>query len=67
MNTYEPTPSQVQALLESGYCHVDLPQEWARPVEGQNVIVCDRTCHVVSVVDQMHTDLMRVYLRRGLK
>ena len=53
MNTYEPTPSQVQALLESGYCHVDLPQEWARPVEGQNVIVCDRTCHVVSVVDQV--------------
>ena len=67
MNTYEPTKSQVAALLESGHCHVDIPQGHARPIEGQNVIVCDRTCHVVTVVDQLHSGLMRVYLRRGAK
>lgn len=67
MNTYEPTKSQTLAFLESGYCYVDVPQGHARPVEGQNALVCDRTCHVVSVVDQPHGGLMRVYLRRGAK
>jgi hypothetical protein len=67
MNTYEPTKSQALAFLESGYCHVDIPQGHARPIEGQNALVCDRTCHVVAVVDQEYSGLMRVYLRRGLK
>lgn len=67
MNTYTPTPPQVLSLLEYSYCHVDVPQTDARPADGQAVIVCDRACHVVSVVDDRFGGMMRVYLRRGVR
>jgi hypothetical protein len=67
MITYTATPPQAAELIETGYCHIDIPQTHARPADGQNVIVCDRTCHVVSVVDDRFGGMMRVYLRRGVK
>lgn len=71
MITYTATPTQAAELIELGYCHIEIPQTHARPADGQNVIVCDRTCHrtchVVSVVDDRFGGMMRVYLRRGVK
>lgn len=64
MNTLELSVNQCEEFLKTGFAST-LVSDRSVLKEGDKITVCDRQCVVLTVRDEPHSTMKRVWIRRG--
>ena len=64
MNTLELSVNQCEDFLKTGFASTLVSGQSVLKV-GDLITVCDRQCVVLTVRDQPHSTMKRVWIRRG--
>ena len=64
MNTLELSVNQCEEFLKTGFASTLVSSQSVLKV-GDLITVCDRQCVVRAVGDEPHSDMKRIWIRRG--